>query len=184
MKPQLISSGRRGGTGSTSNCSELSRNAASPTISIVPGPPAVWKAVLPTLRRPHEPFRLSLKAEDAYGNPSDQVDTELKLIPSLAVEGLAATCRFSRGERALVLEDLRVSEETVLDIEITDASGNHLARSNPMTVLFCPVTDAQGREKDTLRNASLPARPDSRRWSIRSASGCRRRLDRARDSCS
>ena len=112
--------------------------AASPTISIVPGPPAVWKAVLPTLRRPDEPFRLSLKAEDAYGNPSDQVDTELKLIPSLAVEGLPATCRFSRGERALVLEDLRVSEETVLDIEITDASGNHLARSNPMTVRAGP----------------------------------------------
>jgi len=108
--------------------------AESPSIRIVPGPPAVWKAILPTLRRPGECFRLSLKTEDAYGNPSDQVDCQLQLKPSTTVEGLPSACRFRRGERALVLEGLRVSDEAVFDIEVTDASGNHLARSNPMTV--------------------------------------------------
>jgi len=111
----------------------------SPSIRIVPGPPAVWKAVLPSLRRPGEPFRLGIKAEDSYGNPSDQVDAEIRLRPSTAIEGLPETCRFARGERALVIEDLNLTREAVLDIEITDLDGNHLARSNPMIVRSGPV---------------------------------------------
>ena len=65
----------------------------SPTIRIVPGPPAIWKAVLPSLRRPGETFRLGIKAEDAYGNPSDQVDCELSLSAPVAVNGLPARVR-------------------------------------------------------------------------------------------
>ena len=34
----------------------------SPSINVVPGDPMVWRAVLPTLRRPGEKFRLGLKA--------------------------------------------------------------------------------------------------------------------------
>ena len=36
----------------------------TPHISIVPGEVHEWKAVLPSLRRIGEPFRLGLKAED------------------------------------------------------------------------------------------------------------------------
>ena len=38
----------------------------TPHISIVPGEVHEWKAVLPSLRRIGEPFRLGLKAEDLW----------------------------------------------------------------------------------------------------------------------
>ena len=61
---------------------------ASPKIAIAPGEPAIWRAVLPTLVRAGAPFRLSIKADDAWGNPSDQVDRTLTLQASTPVEGL------------------------------------------------------------------------------------------------
>ncbi len=96
--------------------------------------------MLPSLRRPGETFRLGLKAEDSYGNPSDQVETILRLAPSTPIAGLPETCRFSRGQRALVIEDLSLAQEAVFGIEITDLEGNHLARSNPMTVRAGPCS--------------------------------------------
>ena len=43
----------------------------SPKIAIVPGPGVRWRAVLPTLVRAGEPFRLAIKADDKWGNPSN-----------------------------------------------------------------------------------------------------------------
>ena len=60
----------------------------SPVLRIVPGPAAVWKAQLPTMRRVGEPFRLLLKAEDRWGNPTDQVQARLRLSSSLPIAGL------------------------------------------------------------------------------------------------
>ncbi len=108
--------------------------ADSPVISIVPGPPAVWKAVLPSLRRPGEPFRFSLKAEDRYGNPSDRVDQRLTLRPSRPVAGLPEEIPFAKGERALVVEGLTVEGEGTLAIDVLDAGGLPLATSNPLLV--------------------------------------------------
>src|SRR3546814_4303186 len=42
----------------------------TPAIAIVPGPPAVWRAVLPSLRRPGAAFHFGLKAQDRWGHPS------------------------------------------------------------------------------------------------------------------
>ncbi len=108
--------------------------AQSPTIRIVPGPPALWKAVLPSLRRPGETFRLGLKAEDAYGNPSDQVDQELRLRASAPVEGLPERCRLEPGRRALVVEGLCLAREGEVTIEVLDTDGERLAVSNPLRV--------------------------------------------------
>ncbi len=108
--------------------------ADSPVISIVPGPPAVWKAVLPTLRRPGEAFRLSLKAEDRYGNPSDQVEARLALRATRPVSGLPSEIRFAKGVRAVVIEDLSVQDEGALSIAVLGASGAVLAKTNPMNV--------------------------------------------------
>ena len=41
----------------------------SPSINVVPGPPRTWRAVLPTLVRTGENFRLAVKADDKWGNP-------------------------------------------------------------------------------------------------------------------
>jgi len=108
--------------------------AESPVICIVPGPPAVWKAVLPTLRRPGEIFRFSLKAEDRNGNPSDKVDARLVLRPTRPISGLPKEVTFATGERALVVDGLSVAEEGALSIEVIDAAGAVLATSNPMIV--------------------------------------------------
>jgi hypothetical protein len=106
----------------------------SPAIAVVPGPPALWKAVLPTLRRPGEAFHFGLKAEDAWGNPTGQAQARLTLSASLPVDGLPETLDYGPGRRGLMLEDLRVAEEGVLRIEVRGEGDALLARSNPLVV--------------------------------------------------
>ena len=106
----------------------------SPTIAIVPGPPALWKAVLPTLRRPGEPFRLSIKAEDNYGNPSDQVDAVLALSSESPIDSLPETVRFEPGQRALVIDGLSSDAEGDLAIDVRTPDGDLLARTNPLEI--------------------------------------------------
>ncbi|MGI9384512.1 MAG: DUF3604 domain-containing protein, partial [Methyloligellaceae bacterium] len=60
----------------------------SPAVQIGPGPAAEWHAVLPTLVRTGESFRLSIKANDKWGNPSDQIDQTLRLEASSPIDGL------------------------------------------------------------------------------------------------
>ena len=108
--------------------------ADSPRIRIVPGPPEVWKAVLPTLRRPGEPFLLGIKAEDRYGNPSDQVDQTIRLVASRPVDGLPERIPFPPGRRSLLVDGLRVASEGPLSITVQSGAGETLATSNPMAV--------------------------------------------------
>ena len=60
----------------------------SPVLNIVPGPATKWVMQLPTMRRVNEPFRLQLKAEDRWGNPTDKTDASFKLTSNLPVKGL------------------------------------------------------------------------------------------------
>src|ERR1700675_294140 len=91
-----------------------------PTISIVAGPPAIWKAALPTLRGCGESFRLGFKGEDKWGNPSDQVDGAFSLRANLSVRDLPETIAMRRGEYAKVVDGLSVSEPGDLLIEVRD----------------------------------------------------------------
>ena len=106
----------------------------SPVISIVPGPPHTWKLLLPTLRRVGESFLLGLKAEDEWGNPTDQADAEIGLEANLPVENLPQSISYERGMRAFRLESLKVSESGVLRITAHSGDGIVLAVSNPLTV--------------------------------------------------
>lgn len=108
--------------------------ANTPSIAIVPGPPRTWKAVLPSLRRPEERFHFGIKAEDLWGNPSDQVDQALILSASVPVIGLPKTAHLSPGQRSLVFEALCVAQEGVLRITVCTPSGDVLAESNPLVV--------------------------------------------------
>lgn len=107
----------------------------SPAISIVPGRPAWWRAVLPTLRRPGERFQLGIKAEDRWGNPTDRASARLRLEPSLPVENLPETVAYEIGTRAVTLENLRVPEEGTLRIKLVDAdSGQQIAEAGPLLI--------------------------------------------------
>ena len=126
-----------------------------PAIAIVPGPPKRWVAVLPTLRRIGEPFRLHLKAEDRWGNPTDQAHAVLRLRVNLPVAGLPETVRFQDGRFALELADLRVETAGDLKIEVLDEEGRVLCRSNPLRIVehaeLLPFwADLHGQSEETI----------------------------------
>lgn len=105
----------------------------TPAIAIVPGPPAVWRAVLPSLRRPGERFHFGLKAEDRWGNPSHLAEGRFRLEASLPVEGLPETLTYEKGRRALTLEGLTVAAPGDLTIRVHD--GNRLvAEAGPLLI--------------------------------------------------
>lgn len=106
----------------------------SPKITIAPGPPHLWKAVLPTLRRPGEPFRLGIKAEDRYGNPSDKVETRLSLQASCPVQGLPDDIVFPKGNRSVTIGPLVCDTEECLEIGVFDQQGALLIRTNPLYI--------------------------------------------------
>ena len=108
--------------------------AQSPIVPVVAGPPALWHAVLPGLRRPGEAFRFGIRAEDRWGNPTPLAGSELVLTSSLAVDGLPERFAYEPGMLAHVFDDLCVAGEGVLRIGVRDAAGTSLARSSPMVV--------------------------------------------------
>ncbi|NKX42367.1 DUF3604 domain-containing protein [Rhodobacteraceae bacterium R_SAG2] len=106
---------------------------AQPTVAIRPGPPAVWKAILPTLRRPEDRFRLIIKAEDIWGNPTDRHagDTELKLLSNATIHGLPKNVTLRPGMFAAVLEGLSATGDAPLEVSV-ELGDRTVARSNPL----------------------------------------------------
>jgi hypothetical protein len=128
----------------------------SPTITIVPGPPASWQAILPTLVRAGEPFRLGLKATDRWGNASNCADCTVTLEANLAVQGLPAALHIGRGSYGAVAEGLRVGQPGTLYVSIRDSDGNKLCQSNPLVVTSPDSNlvhfwgDTHGQSNETL----------------------------------
>ena len=102
-----------------------------PEIEIVPGPPVLYRAILPTLRLRGQAFRLCLKGEDRWGNPSNRCERRFTLRASLPVEGLPQSVQFERGEFACVIEGLSVAQSGALIVELLDDNGDTVVRSNP-----------------------------------------------------
>lgn len=126
-----------------------------PMIRIVPGPPVLYKAILPTRRGKGEPFRLCLKGEDRWGNPSDRCDREFALRASLEVDGLPESITFVRGQFSRIVENLRVDGEGDLIVDLLDADGDTVARSNPCrfadeTPLLPYWGDLHGQSEETI----------------------------------
>ena len=109
----------------------------TPSVAIVPGPPAVWRAVLSSLRRPGEPFRFGLKAEDVWGNPTPLAEGDFIFETTLPVNGLPERFRYEQGNRSVVFDGLTVDRPGLLRIAVRDASGAAgatVAESHPMVV--------------------------------------------------
>ena len=106
----------------------------TPHISIVPGEVHEWKAVLPSLRRPGEVFHLGIKAEDKWGNPTDQASGRFKFRSSHPVKGLPETLDYSLGEKSMVLDNLWVEESGIVRIQVQDESRTCVAEAGPLLI--------------------------------------------------
>jgi hypothetical protein len=116
-----------------------------PVIAIVPGPPAVYKAILPTLRRTGDTFRLCMKGEDRWGNPSNQCDHTFTLRANIDVDGLPAAVKFGPGSFSQIIDGLAVAIEGDLSIELLDENDTVVAVSNP-----CRIANAKSTGADLL----------------------------------
>ena len=102
-----------------------------PDIAIVPGPPVLYKAILPTMQRCGETFRLCLKGEDRWGNPSNLCNDSMTLHANGDVSALPGSITFTDGDFGLVVEGLSVAESGDLVIEMFDSGDRLVAKSNP-----------------------------------------------------
>ncbi len=105
-----------------------------PTLTMHPGPPVDWRAVLPSARQVGDKFRLGLRCDDGWGNPSDNIKARLGLSANLEVQGLPESVAFEPGQFTQILESLSVKEPGILEIRLTDGDGTQLARSNPLVI--------------------------------------------------
>jgi len=106
----------------------------TPNIEITPGKPSVWRAVLPSLRRPGEKFCFGLKSEDLWGNPSDQASGDFTFETSLPVEGLPGRYNYPLGAKSICFENLKVNESGTLRIKVLDKKAKIVATSQPLVI--------------------------------------------------
>lgn len=128
----------------------------SPEISIVPGPGITWRAILPTLVFEKETFRLALKIDDKWGNPSDRVARVVRLVPSTPIAGLPTAVTLTPGEFGVVCEGLSATAACDLTIDVLDENGSRLCTSNPLRITSADVArrhywgDTHGQSDETL----------------------------------
>ena len=108
--------------------------ANMPSVEIGPGPGHRWVAVLPTLRRAGEPFRIDVKCEDLWGNPSNRIDRAVRFRPSSPVAGLPDRVRFTPGAFSLSVDNLSVAAQTDLTVDLLDEAGTLLCTTNPLRI--------------------------------------------------
>lgn len=126
-----------------------------PVIEIVSGPPVVYQAVLPTLRRQSQAFRLCIKGVDRWGNPSDQCDTQFKVRSNLKINGLPSNTCLKTGNFARIIENLQALETGDLIIELLDENDKTVASSNPCRIVessdLLPFwADLHGQSEETI----------------------------------
>lgn len=93
-------------------------------ITIVPGAPVRWRANIPTTGAPHTPFRLLVKAEDRWGNPTAAIPARFFLHPSRPVRGLPESIEIGDRELATSLEGLSVTDAGDIEIAFEPVKNN------------------------------------------------------------
>ncbi|WP_150526550.1 DUF3604 domain-containing protein [Roseibium sediminis] len=127
-----------------------------PRIQLIPGPAAVHRAVLPSLRAVGDHFALGLKAEDRWGNPTPEDKDTYSLHPSRPVAGLPETVSMATSlGGALRVEGLSLDSTGDLWVEMRDTSGKVVARSNTLRIEEKPAfrhfwSDMHGQSGETI----------------------------------
>jgi len=144
-------------------CYHFARLSHEPTIAVLAGPRVRVQAVLPTLRRVGEPFRLCLRAEDAWGNPSPKDRTEFALAANLPVQGLPEHVVLEDGQSAMVVQGLscETAGDLVISLYSLDIQGQ--ASSNPCRLQSEPCqvlpywADLHGQSAETIGTGTAEA---------------------------
>jgi hypothetical protein len=131
----------------------------TPTLTIIPDEPVKWKVVLPTMRRRNQSFRLSLKNEDMWGNPSNRINATVRLKSSHPINGLPNRITLRPGQFTAIAEDLSVEGEADIVISVLDESEHLLAKSNPLRIIeeseLLPYwADMHGQSEETVGSNS------------------------------
>ena len=106
----------------------------SPELPIEPGPATTWHAVLPTLRCPSDIVALSVRADDAWGNPTwKHGGRTLTLRATGPVSGVPDSVVMPTGEIPLRLDGLRLTGPGIVGFEVWDGAAL-LVASNPLVV--------------------------------------------------
>ena len=126
-----------------------------PAISIVPGPAETWVAVLPTTCVKGQPFTLKIKAEDAWGNPTDQATARLIPQANMSLDGLPEVIDVTEGTFATEVPGLIAQEEGPLELALLTPDGALVTRCNPALVADAPKRmhfwgDLHGQSDETL----------------------------------
>lgn len=129
-----------------------------PAIGIVAGPAARHLIVLPSLRRPGEPFRIGVKAEDRWGNPTST--GRLGLTASGPVRGLPREIAATAPGRAITLiEDVVAEQAGALAFTLWDEAGTRLAGQSMQVVAEAPLlpywADFHAQSEETIGTGSL-----------------------------
>lgn len=129
-----------------------------PMISIVPGAPERFIAVLPTRRRLNEEFALKLKGEDKWGNPSDKCDTKLTVETDGTIHGLPESVHLQPGAFKLEIPGLSVSDAGRVSVRLVDEAGHVVAHSNPLMIENTGLVhfwgDLHGQSEETIGTGS------------------------------
>ena len=126
-----------------------------PAISIVSGKPENWVAVVPSTIASSEPFALKIKAEDTWGNPTNQATTVLTPKSNQPIENLPDSITVKSGDFATVVPGLKVNGDGPLVITLHAPDGSVVTTCNPATVMGSPSLrsywgDLHGQSDETL----------------------------------
>ena len=126
-----------------------------PIVSVIAGAPALYKGVIPTQQRQGQKFKLRLKGEDRWGNPSDKCSATFLLKASSLVDGLPKMVTFIEGEYSISIGELSTPQVGDLNIYLEDSDGQIICSTNPMRVtakadLLPYWGDLHGQSEETI----------------------------------
>ncbi len=129
-----------------------------PMISIVPGRPERYVAVLPTRRRMGQEFALKTKGEDKWGNPSNLCDDTLTIESDGEIDGLPESVTFRPDDLKLEIKGLTISSPGRVTVRLKNADGHVVAETNPLviedTALIHYWGDMHGQSEETIGTGS------------------------------
>ncbi len=126
----------------------------NPYISIVPSNGLHWKVIGPSLRQTKSYFRLSIKCEDKWGNPSNKISDILYFSVNKKIKNLPKKVLFKMGEFSKIIDNLFVEEVCSFKIFLKSKNGKILAKSNQITIEDRKYehfwSDMHGQSKETI----------------------------------